>query len=244
MQVTLPNEIGLASAFHMHRPTAIQYPAEKLPRGPGVAIRARHNLYVALQALEPYRADLERKWNPRRVSALFADADVADGLVFASERVQRIDVAEKTLRDDVSRAYILRDLMLTTLECAAKFELIPTDVVQALRAGNGPMDVVSDLVGAVAEYREHVEALDGKTPITPELLEEAQVLGTSLQERVTPKPVASNGVDAKDKALDIELRFYALVADKHHEARQAGREIWGRAVNFHIPALQASESKA
>lgn len=242
MQQQLPNEIGLESSFNTHRQTALQYPAEKLPRSRGDAIRARHNLYVGLRAIEPFRAELEKMWNPRRVAQLFADADVADGLVFASHRVQRIDAAEKTLRDDTSRAYVVRDLMLTALECAAKFDIIPTTAVLALRAGSGAMDASLDLIGAVAVFREHASALDGKTPVTPELLEKAQSLGNSLQARITPKgqkPVGTKEADEKDAAVDLELRFYALVADKHHEARAAGREIWGRAMSAHVPALQA-----
>lgn len=238
----LPDEIGVESSFNAHRPKALLYPAEKLPRGRGDSIRARHNLYEGLRALDPFRAELEKKWNRERVAALFADADVADGLVFASQRVQRIDAAEKTLRDDMSRAYVVRDLLLSALECAAKFDLIPTTVVQALRAGTGALDAALDLIGAVAVYREHAKALAGKTPVTPELLDVAQTLGNSLQARITPtgqKPAASKELDAKDAAIELELRFYALVADKHHEARQAGREIWGRAMPDHVPALQA-----
>lgn len=246
MHLRLPDEIGLSSSFHTHRPTAMNYPAEKLPRARGDAITARHNLYLALRAVEPFRALLEQRWNPRRVSALFADADVADALVFASQRVQRLDAAEKTFGRDMAQAYVLRDLLLTALECAVKFELVPAKPVQALRAGTGPLDAALDLVGAVDVYREHAQALRGKTPITAELLSEAQALGNDLQKRITPagrKSDATKTADEKDAALDLELRFYALVADKHAEARQAGREIWGRAMGDHVPALQARESK-
>lgn len=248
MQRELPKDIELKAAFNKYRDKALALSVEELPRGRGEAVRARHNLYAGLQALAPHRKTLEKRWLPARVEALFATGDVADGLVFAALEAERADEAEKTLSTDIADAYVNRDLILSSLETAAKFGLIPWNGIEAIRAGKGALDAALDLVAGVAEYRKHEEKLLNKTPITPAFLRKAERLGNDLVKRVTPKGQSSIQapiVDPKTEANDLALRFYALVAALHKEARLAANEIWGTSASIaHVPALQSVAKKS
>lgn len=243
----LPNDIGLKAAFVKNRDKALAYPQEKLPRGRGDSTRARHNIFQGLLALEPHRATLEKRWLPQRVEALFAAGDIANALVFAALEAERADQAEKTLVADIATAYEFRDQILSALETAVKFGLIPSKGIDAIRAGSGPLDASLDLIAGVTEYRKHAKKLVNKTPVTPEFLAAAEKLGNDLVPRITPKGQTSLQpavVDEKAQARDLALRFYALVADAHHEARLAGNEIWGNSASHaHVPALQAVAKK-
>lgn len=166
---------------------------------------------------------------------------MADAAVFAAQRAEGFEKEQSRLAEDIARSFIVRDQGLSALEAAVKFGLVPEARVSAIRAGTGPLDTAFDLVNVVALCREFENALQNKTPFTTEWLADAQSLGNSLQERITPKgqkgEEAAN--DARDEAIEIALRFWTLVSEKHAEARLAGREIWGDAVSRHLPALQA-----
>lgn len=244
----LPEPAGLEAAFGKHMARALALSTERLSRSRGDAVRARHNLLIGLNNLRPHRYTLEQRWHPDRVAALFADEDVADAAVFAQRRAEGIAAMEKVLRHEIARSYVTRDLLLSALEVAAKFGLVPEARVGALRSGTGALDTAFDNVGAVAVFREFQDVLAGKTPVTPALLEEALTLGNSLQARITPKnqaPVPGEPtVDPRDEAFDLALRLWTLVADKHSEARMAGREVFGNRFGTLVPPLQANTAPA
>lgn len=64
--------------------------------------------------------------------------------------------------------------LLSALETAMKFDLIPSNGVEANRAGSRPLDASLDLVAGVVEYRKHARKRLNKTPITPEFLSDAE----------------------------------------------------------------------
>ena len=244
----LPEPSGLEAAFNEFRELAWSLSKDRLSRSRGKALVARGNLLTSIENLRPHRALLEERWNKARVDRLFSGLGVADGLVFAERRAEGIEASEKTLRADIARSYVTRDLLISTLELMAKFGLLPAERVAALRSGTGPLDTALDNIGAVAVFREFEKKLAGKTPVTLALLEEAQTLGNSLQARITPEDQqatpSQEEPDPRAEAFELALRFWTLVAGKHAEARMAGREIWGNAFHLHVPALQAEEETA
>lgn len=243
---TLPEPAGLEAAFNRHKPSALALPAEALSRSVGDAVIARHNLLIGLSNLRGHRELLEQRWLPARVAALFADVDITDGAVFAQRRAEGIAAEQKTIRADIAHSYVLRDLLLSPLETAAKFNLIPEERVTAIRAGSGGLDTALDVISAVAVYREFDKALANKTPMTFELLDEAQKLGNKLVAQITPTKAIGKTTgndplaDARAEADDLARRFWTLVASKHAEARMAAREIAGNGHGRLVPPLQAA----
>lgn len=243
---TLPEPAGLEAAFNRHRAAALAQPADALSRSRGDAVLARHNLLIGLTNLSGYRALLEQRWRRDRVAALFDGADVTDGAVFAQRRAEGIAAEQKTLTTDIARSYVVRDLLLSPLETAAKFGLVPAERVTAIRVGKGSLDTALDIVSAVAVYREFDKALANKTPVTFELLDEAQKLGNKLVAQITPTKAIGKTTgndplaDARAEADDLARRFWTLVFLKHGEARMAAREIAGNGFGRLVPALQAA----
>lgn len=243
---TLPEPAGMEAAFNRHLASALALSPEVLSRSVGDAVIARHNLLVGLQNLSGKAELLKTLWHPDRVDALFANADITDGAVFAQRRAEGIAAEQKTIRADIAHSYVLRDLLLSPLETAAKFKLIPEERVTAIRAGSGGLDTALDMISAVAVYREFDKALANKTPMTFELLDEAQKLGNKLVAQITPTKAIGKATgndplaDARAEADDLARRFWTLVFLKHGEARMAAREIAGNGFGRLVPPLQAA----
>lgn len=242
----LPEASGLEAAFDRHLAKAQALSSDRLQRNRGDALLARHNLLIGLRNLREMRGVLETLWHPDRVEALFADGDLADGMVFAYRRADGIVSEQKTLRQNIARSFVVRDQLLSALETAAKFDIVPMERVTAIRAGTGALDTALDVVNAVAVFREFNGPLTNKTPVTFELLDEAQKLGNELVGLVTPTNAVGKATgndplaDARAEADDLARRFWTLVFLKHGEARMAAREIAGNGFGRLVPPLQAA----
>jgi len=149
---------------------------------------------------------------------------IAAALVYADRQLTITVPAKKSdLEHRMTRARRLRAGFLHQARAAAIFGLVPEEPVERIAAGRGDLDTVEDVVALVAFFRQHERALNGRTVLTPELLDEAERLAAGLQQDLRPK-----GAPAKAKAIDVEIatanadrnRLWTLLRNSYAELQR------------------------
>lgn len=164
--------------------------------------------------------------------------DLAAGLLYADSRVTILEPPPSDLPRRLRRMRQLRKAFLRQMQAAAALELIPEGPVERVLQGSGPIDNAADLVRLTALFREHAHVLKGCTLFTPALLEEAERVGTDLQNelRSGKLPAKAKEVDpALVLARDDRARFGTLLAQSYAELQRVARF---RKLDS-IPSLQA-----
>ncbi|MBI5494277.1 MAG: hypothetical protein HY904_04570 [Deltaproteobacteria bacterium] len=235
---TQPDPAGQEAAFNDVSPRAAAL-APALVRRRGDVQLALDNVNTGLAALESRSADLLAKWPAARVDALAGARELALAAVFASSRANQLDVREKDLTALISQMYAARDKTFAVMDMCATWELIPAERVGKIREGKGAIDGGQDLVDGMALLREYGAALQGKTPLTPAFLTDTEALGNRVVQELKKEGGRKDvNLTAKD-AADLANRIWTLLCDAHSELRKAGFELWGDALDDHVPLLQS-----
>ncbi|TSC26692.1 hypothetical protein [Corallococcus sp. Z5C101001] len=164
---------------------------------------------------------------------------LAQALAFAALRVQR-DMRASSFGSLFERAQHLRRKLLKTAEALAEASFLTAADVAASH-GEGHRDVVGDCLGLVALFREHEAKLAGRSPVTPEDVNEVERVAEQLRALLA---APGEGRDSSNSPLLFEAtetrdRFWTLLTRRHDVLWRCGAWLFGRDVDMHVPPLQS-----
>ncbi|RKG64194.1 hypothetical protein D7W79_39395 [Corallococcus exercitus] len=164
---------------------------------------------------------------------------LAQGLAFAALRVQR-DMRASAFGGLFDRAQQLRRKLLKTAEALAEASFLTAGDVSATH-GEGHRDVVGDCLGLVALFRQHEAKLAGRSPVTPEDVNEVERVAEQLRALLAAPGEArdSGSSPLLFEATETRDRFWTLLTRRHDVLWRCGAWLFGRDVDMHVPPLQA-----
>ena len=113
-----------------------------------------------------------------------------------------------------------------------------------MRKGRGSIDMANDLIDAAALLTRRASELENKLAIKPELIPQAQALGTYLRQTVTPNAsVRRPQPDSRSEAAETRDRLWTLLLRRHKELRRVARWLWPDDADQRVPALLARQHK-
>ncbi|MBZ4374673.1 hypothetical protein [Corallococcus sp. AS-1-6] len=164
---------------------------------------------------------------------------LAQGLAWAALRIQR-DMRASTFGALFDRAQQLRRKLLKTAEALAEAAFLSAaDVASAHSEGH--RDVVGDCLGLVALFRLHEAKLAGRSPVTPEDVNEVERVAQQLRALLAaPGEAREDGSSPLlFEATETRDRFWTLLLRRHDILWRCGAWLFGRDVDIHVPPLQA-----
>lgn len=164
---------------------------------------------------------------------------LAQGLAFAALQVQR-DMRASTFGGLFERAQHLRRKLLKTAEALAEAAFLDAAEVEASRS-DGHRDVVGDCLGLVALFQRHEAKLTGRSPVTPEDVQEVERVAVQLR-ALLAAPGEARENEASPlffEASETRDRFWTLLTRRHDVLWRCGAWLFGRDVDIHVPPLQA-----
>ncbi|RKH85001.1 hypothetical protein D7X99_07765 [Corallococcus sp. AB032C] len=164
---------------------------------------------------------------------------LAQGLAWAALRVQR-DMRASSFGALFDRAQQLRRKLLKTAEALAESSFLAAADVAAAH-GEGHRDVVGDCLGLVALFRRHEEKLAGRSPVTPEDVNEVERVAQQLR-ALLAAPGEAREEDSSPllfEATETRDRFWTLLTRRHDILWRCGAWLFGRDVDMHVPPLLA-----
>ncbi|RKG85935.1 hypothetical protein D7W82_17975 [Corallococcus sp. CA049B] len=164
---------------------------------------------------------------------------LAQGLAWAALRVQR-DMRASSFGTLFDRAQQLRRKLLKTAEALAEASFLAAVDVTAAH-GEGHRDVVGDCLGLVALFRRHEEKLAGRSPVTPEDVNEVERVAQQLRALLAaPGEARDDGTSPLlFEATETRDRFWTLLTRRHDVLWRCGAWLFGRDVDMHVPPLLA-----
>lgn len=237
----VPEVTGSEAMFNEFIAEARALPDAEVIAFKGNASLAFHNVERGVKAVMPHRDVIERLpgIDVGRVERL---PNLALALAFAQAVVERAVGLKSSgeIRAKLSRAAVLRRMMLLSLEACAEVGLVQKGEIKPIRAGKGPLDTVGDVVALVALFRKYEAALSNKTPVTNEVLREASEVGMALQMALKPSGTPTVKAERPLKELeDARNRLWTLLASGHSDLRKVAGFLWGNDAPTHVPALQS-----
>lgn len=165
-------------------------------------------------------------------------------LAFAAGRVERFADAPTLLREKLSRAHVLRGLLLDSAQAAASAGLVPEGAVAKIRHGRGGLDAAGDCVALAALFRKY-PALVKQTPVGAADVKEAAALGSELLERLKPARARSKPSRELSQARDERDRLWTLFVQRWEmDVWRAGAWLFARQVDRHVPPLQRASRRS
>ncbi|RKG59929.1 hypothetical protein D7X30_12960 [Corallococcus sp. AB011P] len=164
---------------------------------------------------------------------------LAQGLAWAALRVQR-DMRASSFGALFDRAQQLRRKLLKTAEALAEASFLTAADVTAAH-GEGHRDVVGDCLGLVALFRRHEEKLAGRSPVSPEDVNEVERVAQQLR-ALLAAPGEAREDDSSPllfEATETRDRFWTLLTRRHDVLWRCGAWLFGRDVDMHVPPLLA-----
>ena len=167
----------------------------------------------------------------------------ASALQFASLMVANASLPRSTIAVMRGRMYAVREILLTSAVSLVKAGILvdPYDAtVAAIQQGTGPIDAANDCVALASLFRTTAALVAGRSPVTPELVEESARLGTQMLQLLKPDGVmnAPTG-DAITRAADVRDRLAALLARRYAYVARIGGWLWGHELAEHVPPLRS-----
>ncbi|AFE05654.1 hypothetical protein COCOR_04136 [Corallococcus coralloides DSM 2259] len=164
---------------------------------------------------------------------------LAQGLAWAALRVQR-DMRASSFGTLFDRAQQLRRKLLKTAEALAEASFLTAADVTAAH-GEGHRDVVGDCLGLVALFRRHEEKLAGRSPVTPEDVNEVERVAQQLRALLAAPGEARDDGNSPllFEATETRDRFWTLLTRRHDVLWRCGAWLFGRDVDMHVPPLLA-----
>ncbi|MHA7631089.1 hypothetical protein [Corallococcus sp. M7] len=164
---------------------------------------------------------------------------LAQGLAWAALRVQR-DMRASSFGTLFDRAQQLRRKLLKTAEALAEASFLTAGDVSAAH-GEGHRDVVGDCLGLVALFRGHEAKLAGRSPVTPEDVDEVERVAQQLRALLAAPGAAREDSSSPllFEATETRDRFWTLLTRRHDILWRCGAWLFGRDVDMHVPPLLA-----
>lgn len=215
--------------------------SERQPYRGGLPL-ARHNLSRGVDALAARQAEVEKREGVT-VAGFRKLLDVVLALGFALSIKRRIMPSPAETPGLVQEAYGLRRLLLKSLDAVVEKGLLDPIFLTRVRAGQGHLDMLKDLVDLVAIFREHESVVAKRTPVEPSDLTRADQLAQRLQLVIKPKgAVEPAAKPAELVEIDAFIDgLWTLIYQGHKEMRRSGFLLWDDALDQHVPALLSRE---
>lgn len=228
--------------FEAWRSAARKLAAHEVRAFKADVLLAQTNVRRGVVAVQERAPELKGRFSDEEIARIEKLPELALGLVFAAARVEALQVSsDGSLAAKLERARELRRILLRGAEACAEAKLVPSSEVTRIREGRGAIDTAQDCILLATFYRQHASAVQGRTPATEPLLDEAARLGTELVELLKPgkaRPVEKSS-KALDEATDLRDRFWSLLWLEHELLWKMGAMLWGKAVDEHVPPLQS-----
>jgi hypothetical protein len=122
------------------------------------------------------------------------------------------------LQQLIAEAMKRRASLVSVLETASIYGLIPAEILQDLQGAKGHKNMAVDLIGVTGVLRQYWSALEGKTPVSVADLEHTEQLGQQLVKALGAREQAP----AVDNAAALDRkRAFTLLAVAYGEVRDA-----------------------
>jgi hypothetical protein len=172
------------------------------------------------------------------LDALRALPQLAQGLAFAALQVNR-DLRAVSFGPLFEQALHARRKLLKAAEALAVAELLADADVEALLT-TGRHDVIEDCVALAALLKRNEARIAGRSPVTAGEVREAEQLAAQLRGMLAPLGDSPGGTPAPAVlAIAVRDRFWTLLNQRHEVLWRCGAWLFGRAVDDHVPPLQA-----
>lgn len=179
------------------------------------AVTTAYGALPAIKALKPEIEATFKSFDGRHIDNLERYASAA---LYGHTRWLFAAEPSVPLQQMIAEAMKRRASLVSVLETATVYELIPADIVRDLQGAKGHKNMAVDLIGVTGVLRQYWSALEGKTPLTVADLERAEQLGQQLVKALGEKEQAPAVDDAA--ALDRK-RAFTLLANAYGEVRAA-----------------------
>ncbi|HCF58766.1 MAG TPA: hypothetical protein DFS52_12350 [Myxococcales bacterium] len=139
--------------------------------------------------------------------------------------------------DAYKRGVVLRRRLFDQIEVLICAGLVDADEFNPLRKGRGKVDLATDLIDAVALFARHAPELRGKISVTPEMLSEAESLGSHLREKSVPQAAKNRPSDARSGAAETRDLLWTLLCLRHKDLRRVATWLWHKEADEMVPPL-------
>lgn len=235
----IPDAAGGEAALHRWSAKAAALPAESVVLMTADGRLAMWNVARALEGAGPHIADLKSALPKADWATIEALADLALATAHAEALVDRAEPADHGLPGLRARVAEVRGQMLSAAEMLADFGKLSAAQISEIRKGRGAGDSAND-AGVLAQlFRDNWATVQGLTPVTKELVEEAGEVGAKLLQLL--KPGAGKGAPSQqelEKLRDQRNRLWTLLVAGHSELSAAAYWKWREGYRAHVPALQ------
>jgi hypothetical protein len=215
---------------------ATQVPLEGLEVCRADVELVRSNLQRGVDAILPHVQTVQRKLPENPITEVLELPALGLALLYAANRVAR-PVSPGEIERRLEEISTPREAGLKQLEVFALLGLIPTERVEAVRRGRGPLDKARDAVAIPGMFREFDAVVAGKHPLPAAMLANLATHGDWLVQQIQPIGVPLAPAEREPAAL-VRDQMWALIRQRHEYLREAGVVVFGiRSVDDHIPLL-------
>ncbi len=200
---------------------------------------AMWNIARGLEALAPLVASLKPGLPHADWQTIENLADLALATAHAEALVDRAEPATSALPALRTRMHELRTQLLTAADLLASFGKLSASHVAEIRKGRGLPDAAQDTSVLSQLFRDNWHTIQGLTPVTKELVEEAGHVGAQVLAVIKPGGGKGGAADANLEALrDQRNRLWTLLVQGHSELSAVAYWHWREEYRSHVPALQ------
>jgi hypothetical protein len=140
----------------------------------------------------------------------------------------------------ISRARALRGLILPSLVASARAGVIPAEPLKSIQKGTTGLKLARACIDCALVMKAHAQALEGKTPITKQHIDEAEHVGATLLDVLRPKTGHVVKPAAHQEKIDLRDRVWTLLSRYYDYLRRAGGFVFAGNVDEVVPSLFAA----
>jgi hypothetical protein len=236
---------GSEAEYNRFLQDALAIPADEVRPFRADASLAYHNALEGLRNVMAKEAELRAMLPHEDFGKLQALPNVVLGLIFAVLSAEGSPEQPRILREELREARDLRRTLLKGFDALKEAGFFTQKEYDAIAAGRGPLDAANDCIALAAKYRTKWSTLNNKTAVTPAQLARASELGTKLQAHFKPERAkrSNAATGAAAEAAERRDRFWTLATRIAERLWSVGALAFGRAVDDHVPTLQAAQRK-
>jgi len=237
---------GSEEHYQRFLPEALAIPANEIKPFRADASLAYQNALEGVKNVMAREPELAAELPHEDLARLRSLPNVVLGLVFAVLQAEGVPEEPRTLRADLAETRRLRRALLTGFAALKEAGVFTQKEYDTIAAGRGPLDAANDCIALAAKYRSKWKEIANRTAVTKAQLARAAELGTKLQAHFKSDRARRSEakVGAAAEAADRRDRLWTLATRISDRVWSVGTLVFGRAVDDHVPALQATRRKS
>lgn len=192
---------------------SVEQPPPRVDVGRAVAL-----VLGAHARILPHRRDMIRLCKATDIAALDRLRMIALAAWHAHLQVDVVREATRDLPALLDEARPLREELLRAAELLAFYGVFDPERTGAIRAGSGNIDTAEDLVQLATLFEEAWTEIEGRAPVTREMIERAGVLGVEILETIGIERGAPRG---QRDVVQMRNAAFALLVDNYDVVRRA-----------------------